>query len=110
MIKTQLLKFFAELKPEKQLTLVLVAAVMALFAWVKILTGNVVSDKKEALITAEKKCETTTILLNAKVSRLEWKYDSLIAKAVYDKEKENEILRNILNRSKKIEEKIKSER
>lgn len=106
MIKLRLLKLIADLKPEKQLTIILILAVVGLFAWVKILILDDKTSSKIAYAKAEKKCDEEKLLLSLQIAKLLIEKDSLIGKAINEKQQTIDLLRQILNSSQKIKEKL----
>lgn len=112
MIPPEVVKDIDEIKTpsNRVLVTILLLGIMALAGWIKVLTGNDTADRKEAYAVAERKCAEETALLKNRISTLEWKYDSLISKAVYDKQQTIILLQQMLEKSRIINNKIKRQK
>lgn len=108
MTNPRLLKFITDLTPQKQVTVLLICAVVTLCSVIKVLVTQGNNDRKTASVNEVRKLESDNLLLRARVNRLEFEKDSLMAKSVFEKDQTITLLREIFSKQETIMEKIKT--
>lgn len=112
MIPSEVVKNIDEIKTpsNRVLVIVLILAIIALAGWGLALTKSNTANQKAALIEVKKECAEQNKIRDEKISALERKLDSVFGRQFYDNQQTITLFRQMLEKSRVINNKIRHQK